>query len=62
MMEGGMMGAMVHGDCGPEHSHQHHGMPVNGPMCDEYGRGRSVSILEYDFILFNSLPAAQTLL
>lgn len=41
MMDGSMMGGMVpHGDCGPDH----HGMPVNGPMCDEYGRGRNVSI------------------
>ncbi|XP_030025246.2 collagen alpha-1(I) chain isoform X3 [Manduca sexta] len=39
MMDGSMMGGMVgHGDCGPEH----HGMPVNGPMCDEYGRGRNM--------------------
>ncbi|XP_028159663.1 collagen alpha-1(I) chain-like isoform X2 [Ostrinia furnacalis] len=39
MMDGGMMGGMVgHGECGPEH----HGMPVNGPMCDEYGRGRNM--------------------
>ncbi|CAH0731581.1 unnamed protein product, partial [Brenthis ino] len=37
MMEGGMMGGMVHGDCGPDHH-----MPVNGPMCDEYGRGRNM--------------------
>lgn len=39
MMDGSMMGGMLGGDCGPEH----HGMPVNGPMCDEYGRGRNVS-------------------
>ncbi|CAK1595440.1 unnamed protein product [Parnassius mnemosyne] len=38
MMDGNMMSSMVHGDCGPEH----HGMPVNGPMCDEYGRGRNM--------------------
>lgn len=41
MMEGGMMGGMVpHGDCGPDHH-----MNVNGPMCDDYGRGRNVSSL-----------------
>ncbi|XP_072946097.1 protein BCL9 homolog isoform X3 [Epargyreus clarus] len=39
MMDGSMMGGMVsHGDCGPDH----HGLPVNGPMCDEYGRGRNM--------------------
>jgi hypothetical protein len=43
MMDGSMMGGMVHGDCGPDH----HGMPVNGPMCDEYGRGRNVSIVNF---------------
>ncbi|XP_045507346.1 protein BCL9 homolog isoform X4 [Colias croceus] len=32
MMESGMMGGMVHGDCGPDH----HG------MCDDYGRGRNM--------------------
>lgn len=37
MMEGGMMGM---GECGPDHH-----MPLNGPMCDEYGRGRNVSIV-----------------
>lgn len=48
MMDGSMMGGMVpHGDCGPDH----HGMPVNGPMCDEYGRGRNVSI-EIQFEVF----------
>ncbi|XP_028025562.1 collagen alpha-1(I) chain-like isoform X4 [Bombyx mandarina] len=39
MMDGSMMGGMMpHGDCGPDH----HGVPVNGPMCDEYGRGRNM--------------------
>lgn len=38
MMDGSMLGGMVH-DCGPDHH-----MPVNGPMCDEYGRGRNVRI------------------
>lgn len=41
MMDGSMMGGMVgHGECGPDH----HSMPLNGPMCDEYGRGRNVCI------------------
>ncbi|XP_053618987.1 collagen alpha-1(I) chain-like isoform X2 [Plodia interpunctella] len=34
MMDSGMMG--MHGECG-----DHHPMP-NGPMCDDYGRGRNM--------------------
>lgn len=40
-MDGGMMGGMGHGECAPDHH-----MGVNGPMCDEYGRGRNVSGLD----------------
>ncbi|XP_059057991.1 collagen alpha-1(I) chain-like isoform X6 [Achroia grisella] len=36
IMMDGMMGGMVHGECG-----DHHPLP-NGPMCDEYGRGRNM--------------------
>ncbi|XP_052752940.1 collagen alpha-1(I) chain-like isoform X3 [Galleria mellonella] len=36
IMMDGMMGGMVHGECG-----DHHSLP-NGPMCDEYGRGRNM--------------------